>query len=242
MEARHLRPRFVGMATVVFLLFSSQAIAQFGAQQQHVVHSKNFIVFAANPQFATEVSRSAEQFRRDLAIYWLGEELPPWSQRCPLHVTTSPRLGAGGETRFSLMPGGVGNWMMSVQGTQERVLDSVLPHEISHTIFATHFAPYDKYVPRWADEGACTTVEHIEEKSKHVKFLQTFLRTGRGIPFNRMFTLKDYPKDILPSVRTGTLSRSILAGSRWTSQVRRLPRRRYANRCLANRDEESLQV
>lgn len=203
MEARLVRPRSVGLATVVALLCCTQAIAQFGPQQQHVVHSQNFIVFAANPQFATEVSQAAEQFRRDLAMYWLGKQLPAWSQRCPLHVTTSPRMGAGGETRFSLMPGGVGNWMMSVQGTEERVLDSVLPHEISHTIFATHFAPYNKYVPRWADEGACTTVEHEEEKSKHVKFLQTFLRTGRGIPFNRMFTLKEYPKDILPLYAQG---------------------------------------
>ncbi len=203
MEARCVRPRIVGLATVVALVFTAQAFAQFGPQRQHVVNSQNFIVFAGNPQFAAEVSRTAEKLRSELAIYWLGKELPAWSQRCPLHVTTSPQLGAGGETRFSLMPGGVGNWMMSVQGTEQRVLDSVLPHEISHTIFATHFAPYNKYVPRWADEGACTTVEHIEEKSKHVKFLQTFLRTGRGIPFNRMFALKDYPDDILPLYAQG---------------------------------------
>ncbi len=203
MEARCVRPRTVGLATVVALVFTAQAFAQFGPQRQHVVNSQNFIVFAANPQFAAEVSRTAEKLRSELAVYWLGKELPAWSQRCPLHVTTSPQLGAGGETRFSLMPGGVGNWMMSVQGTEQRVLDSVLPHEISHTIFATHFAPFNKYVPRWADEGACTTVEHIDEKSKHVKFLQTFLRTGRGIPFNRMFALKDYPNDILPLYAQG---------------------------------------
>ncbi len=203
MEARRVRPMNWGLATAIVLLISSQAIAQFGPQQQHVAHSQNFIVFAATPQFAAQVSKAAEQYRKDLSVYWIGKELPPWSQRCPLHVTANPRLGAGGETRFSLMPGGVGNWMMSVQGTEQRVLDSVLPHEITHTIFATHFASYNKYVPRWADEGACTTVEHIEEKSKHVKFLQSFLRTGRGIPFNKMFSLKDYPNDILPLYAQG---------------------------------------
>ena len=203
MEARRVRPMNLGLATAIVLLFTSHALAQFGPQQQHVAHSQNFIVFAASPKFAAEVSQAAERYRKDLAVYWIGKELPAWSQRCPLHVTASPRLGAGGETRFSLMPGGVGNWMMSVQGTEQRVLDSVLPHEITHTIFATHFARYNKYVPRWADEGACTTVEHIEEKGKHVKFLQSFLRTGRGIPFNKMFTLKDYPDDILPLYAQG---------------------------------------
>jgi hypothetical protein len=197
------------LATAVTLLFSIHAFAQFGPEQQHVAHSQNFIVFANTPQFAAQVSRAAEDYRSKLASYWLGEELTPWSQRCPVHVITSPRLGAGGETRFSPIPGGVGNWMMQVQGTEERVLDSVLPHEITHTIFATHFAPFnkhppfDKYLPRWADEGACTTVEHIEEKSKHQHFLQDFLRSGRGIAFNKMFSLKDYPKDILPLYAQG---------------------------------------
>ena len=40
--------------------------------------------------------------------------------------------------------------------TARRILDSVLPHEITHTIFATHFG---QPLPRWADEGACTTVD-----------------------------------------------------------------------------------
>jgi len=214
MEARRNRPTTLGLATVVAMLFSVQAFAQLGPNQQpsepqHVAHSQNFIVFAATSQFAGQVSQAAEDYRSKLAMYWLGKELPAWSQRCPVHVLANPRLGAGGETRFSPIPAGVGNWMMQVQGTEERVLDSVLPHEITHTIFATHFAsynrvpPFDRYLPRWADEGACTTVEHIEEKSKHQHFLQDFLRTGRGIAFNKMFSLKDYPKDILPLYAQG---------------------------------------
>ncbi len=214
MEARRVRPFTLGLATVVAILISVQTFAQRGPHQQpsvqqHVAHSQNFIVFAATPQFAAQVSQAAEEYRSKLATYWLGKELPSWSERCPVHVLASPQLGAGGETRFAPVPGGVGNWMMQVQGTEERVLDSVLPHEITHTIFATHFAPYnsappfDRYLPRWADEGACTTVEHEEEKSKHRHFLQDFLRTGRGIAFNKMFGLKDYPKDILPLYAQG---------------------------------------
>jgi hypothetical protein len=226
MEARRIRPSTLGLATAVAIAVSIQTsswvvaqrsipvVAQFASHQQpvgqqHVAHSQNFIVFAATPQFAAQVSQAAEDYRSKLAMYWLGKELPAWSQRCPVHVLARPNLGAGGETRFSPVPGGVGNWMMQVQGTEERVIDSVLPHEITHTIFATHFAPYnrlppfDRYLPRWADEGACTTVEHVEEKSKHQHFLQEFLRTGRGIAFNKMFNLKDYPKDILPLYAQG---------------------------------------
>lgn len=165
--------------------------------------SENFIVLCRDPNLAHAVSREAEKLRRELAIYWLGYELPPWSRRCPLHVISGAQLGAGGETRFSLYNGHVGEWTMSVQGTPERILDSVLPHEITHTIFASHFAPLNAHVPRWADEGACTTVEHDAEQSKHKAYLVSFLRTGRGMSFNRMFSLKDYPEDILPLYAQG---------------------------------------
>ncbi len=203
MDARLFRP-VLGVAIAYVCCFVSPAQAQFGRQRQFTAHSQNFIVFASSPQWAQQVVELAELNRRDLAIHWLGAELPPWSERVPIHVQASPELGAGGETRFALIGGNrVGNWMMSVQGTQERILDSVLPHEITHTIFATHFAPLGKYVPRWADEGACTTVEHISEKQKHQKFLHQFLETGRGLAFNRMFNLKEYPEDIMPLYAQG---------------------------------------
>ncbi|MCR9292836.1 MAG: hypothetical protein NXI32_08960 [bacterium] len=181
-------------------------LAQHHPGHKFVVHSQNFIVFASSPDWAAQVSKAAEDYRRDLAVYWLGKELPAWAQRCPLHVTASSELGASGETRFSPTAAGVGNWMMSVNGTPERILDSVLPHEISHTILATHFAAYahsGRFVPRWADEGACTTVEHESEKKKHRHFLHQFLQTGRGLAFGKMFRMKDYPRDILPLYAQG---------------------------------------
>ena len=181
MDARPFRPGWGVAVVVVLLLAASPAAAQHGRRPQHVAHSQNFIVFASSPAWAAQVAEAAERQRRELAIHWLGGELPPWSERVPIHVESAPQLGAGGETRFSLLDrGGVGNWMMIVQGTQERILDSVLPHEITHTLFATHFAPLGKYVPRWADEGACTTVEHESEKRKHRHFLQEFLQIGRA--------------------------------------------------------------
>lgn len=202
MDARFSRP-WMGVAIFALSTIGTIANGQFLQRRDFVAHSQNFVVFASSPAWAAQVAEAAEANRRELAMHWLGQELPAWSQRCPIHVQSGPQLGAGGETRFTLLPGGVGNWMMSVQGTQERVLDSVLPHEITHTIFATHFAKFGDYVPRWADEGACTTVEHISEKKKHAHFLQKFLRSGRGLSFNKMFSLKEYPHDILPLYAQG---------------------------------------
>jgi hypothetical protein len=171
--------------------------------------SQNFIVSAQTPQLAAEVCTAAENFRRDLAIEWLGAELPPWGQPCPISVKVSPQLGAGGKTSFVFHNGVPMQWSMEIFGSRERVLDSVLPHEVTHTIFATHFG---RPLPRWADEGACTTVEHDSEREKQHRLLVQFLTSERGIPFNAMFAMKEYPADILPLYSQGySLARWLIA-------------------------------
>ena len=162
------------------------------------VRSQHFLVSAPSQQQATEVCQAAERYRKDLAIEWLGRELPPWREPCPITVVPDPH--AGGVTTFMFDRGVPFGWTMKVQGPRERILDSVLPHEITHTIFATHFG---RPLPRWADEGACTTVEHASERAKQDRLLIDFLHTDRGIPFNKMFAMKEYPQDMLPLYSQG---------------------------------------
>ena len=61
----------------------------------------------------------------------------------------------------------------------------------------------DVRLPRWADEGICTTVEHDSERSKHEVKLREFLRSRRGIPMNQLFLLTEYPSDVLPMYAQG---------------------------------------
>jgi hypothetical protein len=171
--------------------------------------TQNFIVTADTPELAQEIGVAAERFRRDLAIEWLGRELPPWMDICPITVEVAPHLGAGGATSFYFHQGRPHGWRMTLQGPRERVLDSVLPHEITHTIFATHFG---RPLPRWADEGACTMVEHESERGKQRQLLIHFLTTGRGIAFNHMFAMREYPHDILPLYSQGySLAKFLIA-------------------------------
>jgi hypothetical protein len=158
----------------------------------------NFVVSAPSPQLAKEIGDQAEVYRKQLAIEWLGKELPAWSKPCPINAEL--KSGAGGATSFVFDRGEVFNWKMNIQGSRERILDSVLPHEVTHTIFASHFR---QPLPRWADEGACTTVEHPSEVSKQERNLIQFLKTGRGIPFSQMFAMKEYPSDVMPLYAQG---------------------------------------
>ena len=193
MEAGFLLRRFVfvavGIATTIGVASSSNA-ANFRTQ--------NFLIQAPDAQLAQAVGEAAERYRNDLAAYWLGAPLPPWPVPCPVRVVSGPRLAAQGVTTYNRSP--VRDFQMEVVGTPERILDSVLPHEVTHTILATHFG---RPLPRWADEGICTTVEHDSERQKHEAKLREFLGTRRGIAMNKLFLLTEYPSDVLPMYAQG---------------------------------------
>jgi len=178
------------------------------------IETENFVVYADDELLAKKVSKQAERYRKELAIQWLGRELPKWRHKCPIKVEINNN--AGGETSFAFITNNSGrgepiDWSMKIYGPPDRLLDAVLPHEVTHTIFATHFGCP---LPRWADEGACTTVEHESERRKNHRMLLEFLTSqpSRGIPFNRMFTMRNYPHDILPLYAQGySVARFLIA-------------------------------
>ena len=195
---------------------------------QGPVESENFIVYAEDRLMAAKVSQAAEGFRKSLAAQWLGRELPAWPQKCPIQVKIEAY--AGGETSFAFQMdetnrGAPVDWQMKVFGSPDRILDAVLPHEITHTIFATHFG---RPLPRWADEGACTTVEHVSEQKKNHQMLLEFLTTSRGIPFNRMFTMKQYPRRHFAALRSGVFAGKVLDFSKRETAFFELHRSRHA--------------
>ena len=85
---------------------------------------------------------------------------------------------------------------MEVQGSLERILDSVLPHEINHTIFACHFR---RPLPRWADEGAATLFEHRSEQLKQLSLLNEVIRNKHEvISLRDLLAMKEYPRGQRP--------------------------------------------
>ena len=194
MQSRKLERRSFLVVAITVLVLPANILCAAGYR------TANFVVEAPNPQLVQKIGDAAEQYRHDLAIEWIGQPLPRWSQPCPITAEVAPTLGAGGATSFVFDRGEVFNWTMTIQGSEERILDSVLPHEVTHTIFASHFR---QPLPRWADEGACTTVEHPVERARQHRLLIEFLRTGRGISFPEMFAMKEYPADVLPLYSQG---------------------------------------
>lgn len=152
----------------------------------------NFVTHAPTPEIAKQIGDAAEIYRKELAITWLGHELPKWYAPCPIKVKVG-NYGAGGATTFSFDRGQVFGWDMQIQGTLERILDSVLPHEVNHTIFACYFR---RPLPRWADEGAATIVEHESEKKRQRLLNRQVMETNQRIPLRRLLSMKEYPSEM----------------------------------------------
>lgn len=153
--------------------------------------STNFIAEAPTPQIAQQFAQAAEHYRKEKALQWIGQEMPPWPEPCPIkaHITMG---GPGGATTFDFAGGQVPRQFMDIQGPLDKLLASVLPHEVTHTVFAFYFrCP----LPRWADEGGAVLSENDEERIQHDKICRNILNHGQSIPLRQLFGLREYPRD-----------------------------------------------
>jgi hypothetical protein len=157
----------------------------------------NFVVDAPSSELAKKFGDMAEFYRREKALEWLGREMPNWPRKCPLRVSVNMG-GAGGATNFTFGTEGgrpcVLNQWMEIRGDVKQLLNSVLPHEVTHTVLAFHFG---RPVPRWADEGGSVLSENDEERFQHDVRCRELLNAGRGIRLRVLFRMARYPHDII---------------------------------------------
>lgn len=153
--------------------------------------SKNFVVKGVSPEMCEKIAVSAERARKDLAMRWLGKELPTWTKPCPITVHTDARLGSSSATTFEFDPKFTINGM-ELSGSSEQIFN-FLRHEVTHTILADAFR---KPVPRWADEGAATLSENQSEIQRYDALIRKRLKEGKALRLSHLFSLKDYPNDV----------------------------------------------
>lgn len=179
MEARYATLLLAGLVTSNVVLAASYK-------------SRNFVVNAPTAEMAQQIAERAEESRVEIANWWLGYELKPWFHPCKVNVQVG-QMGSGGVTTFAFNGGEVGDWNMNIQGSFERIMDSVIPHEVSHTIFACHFR---RPLPRWADEGAATIIEHPVERERQKQLVRQIMKANQQIRFRELLEMKEYPSDM----------------------------------------------
>ena len=153
----------------------------------------NFLVDAPTAEVARQVAEHAEVCRVSIAKAWLGHEMPTWPAPCPIRVKVT-RGEAGGLTSFGFHRGKVSDQTMSVEGRLDRILASSLPHEVTHTVFASYFGGP---MPRWADEGASLLSEDEHEYRRHDQIVGDLFARRGNLPLERLFKVEDYPDDLM---------------------------------------------
>jgi hypothetical protein len=148
----------------------------------------NFRIEAPDTSSAQQVGKEAERLRKQLALAWLGKELPTWQQPCDIQVKITVGRCAGA-TSQAFDNGRVVSRQMCLEGLLEKMLSNTLPHEMTHVILGQHFG---KPVPRWFDEGAAGQAEGPVEIERFER-LWDVVSEKKKMPLRRLFGLADYP-------------------------------------------------
>src|SRR5260370_487014 len=194
------RRLFSSVAVVFVLCVYSADAANF--------RTTNFDVTAPTPELARQFGEMAEHYRKLKAREWLGEEMPNWQHPCPLRVTISME-GPSGATTFDFGQTPISQFMQ-ITGPKERLLNSVLPHEVTHTVFAYYFR---QPVPRWPDEGGSVLSEDDLERGRHDQMCRQLLNAGKAMRLSYLFSLRDYPQDVMVLYAQGFSISRFLADS-----------------------------
>jgi hypothetical protein len=171
-------------ASIMWMLLGS-ATSAFAATFQ----TANFLVTADSPTLAKTVAEEAEKCRAMLAKNWLKTPLKNWPNACPIVVSTRDK-GANGWTSYEKMGGKTVRVGIQMQGPPDRLLEYVLPHELTHAVLASALG---ETLPRWADEGAAMLSESESEKIRQTLVARQLIEMGDTIPMRQLLHMASYP-------------------------------------------------
>jgi len=169
-------------SAVVFSFLLATVLATSRVNGAGLVHSPNFTVLtpaessreAANA-FAKAVLERAEQLRKQIAIEWLGDELPPSIGPVILNVDFSDHSNSAltwakdhPDRKFHAL---------FIETAPGQVPENLLAHEMVHCILATRF-PHPHRLPAWLEEGIAGQYDDNERQQIRQRIVSWFATTG----------------------------------------------------------------
>lgn len=171
------------MRLTLWTVFGVTALVVQPASGAALAHSDNFLVVAPDQKAAAAVLVAAEQHRRELAVEWLGDELPPGVGVTVIHVEFDGQADKGLAWPIDTPSRSMHKlWLV---GPPENVLGSTLRHEITHIVLATQFPGK---LPAWADEGAASTQDDPQRRAIRARLLAWYAETGNWPGLETIFT------------------------------------------------------
>jgi hypothetical protein len=146
------------------------------------VHSPNFIIFTPpdpTPQaadgFAQAMLKRAEELRKQIALEWLGDELPLSVGQVMVHVQFADQPNRG-LTWAKDHPERKLHALYLVTAPQQ-MPDGLLAHEMVHCVLATRF-PSPNRLPAWLEEGIASSYDDAQRQAVRQKIVQWFVTSG----------------------------------------------------------------
>jgi hypothetical protein len=136
-------------------------------------HDENFVVLAPDQASAAMVLAKANEYRKQLALEWVGEELPPSIGQTMIHVEYSKSedsaltwpIDSRQRTMHKL-------WLTT---TPDKVTGKALYHEMTHIVLNTRFP---ERLPAWADEGAASMKDDDDRRATRERILAWYAKSG----------------------------------------------------------------
>jgi hypothetical protein len=164
-----------------------------------LAETPNFRIFHKHDKKLVEqVARVVERSRVSAYAKWVGGEEEIWKPKCYLYLDnaeagTSKLLH---DARGYAKRGGLGfstRRYVRVRAKDTGLLDSVLPHEITHAVLFGEFGEQD--APPWAHEGMAGLAQ---SRADQEQFTNTLLRARRKrelFSVAKLMELEEYPED-----------------------------------------------
>jgi len=166
------------------LLTLAVALAAAGhATAAGFVHSPNFIIVTppkpseeAAAAFAKNLLAKAEQYRKEIALEWLGEELPPSIGQVMINV----RFTDQGDSGLTWAKDHADRKLhaMFLATAPEQLPEGLLAHEMAHCVLATKY-PFPKRLPAWLDEGIASRYDDAERVAIRQRIAGWYVSTGQ---------------------------------------------------------------
>lgn len=138
-----------------------------------IAGSENFTVLApVGSSLADRILERAELHRQELAITWLGAELPVGQEFTHIHVEVKPGADSGrillcGPQRH--LPGHHRIWL---QTSEQLALDATLKHELAHMMLNARFPAG---MPAWVNEGIASMYDDAPPRQRRKSILAEFV-------------------------------------------------------------------
>ena len=156
------------------------------------VSGKNFVVTAVGKSFSKAILAKADEFRREIALAWFGQELPQGKHVALIHVTLAEDKDKDeGLTRLGGLAKGLrGDHRIWLETTRELALSSTLAHEIAHVVLDARFPAG---MPPWAREGTGSLLDDQERVATRQTILAQSAQSGQWPSLARLLGAAKIP-------------------------------------------------